>query len=154
MRLRTPLSVLVTCLAGAAWGCGSDSTAGATSGGTHTTASTTTTKKDAGTGVGGGSVDSCDTAGGEVYGSPTDNGTCDLEVIKKVPGCNHKECEVCTVPLNCLPVCCVCDDGKTQYAATGCLNKTGKPQAGTCMVADDVCSDEATRKQGCAHAAK
>lgn len=154
MRLRTPFIVLVTALVGAAWGCGEgDEATGSTSGG-KTTVTTTTTKKDAGTTGAGGGGEACPTAGGEVFVSPTDTGTCDLEVIKKVPGCNHKECEVCSVPLNCLPVCCVCDDGVTQYAATGCLNKSGKPQDGICMTADDVCSDENTRKQGCAHPKK
>ncbi len=153
MRLRTPIIALVTCLVGAAWGCGDGDTASdTTSSTTHSTA--TTTKKDAGAGGQTGGNEVCVTASGSVWASPTDNGTCDLVAIKKVPGCNHKECEACTVALNCLPVCCVCDDGKTQYAATGCLNKSGKLQDGLCMTADDVCLDENARTQGCANPAK
>lgn len=148
MRLRTPFIALVTCLLGTAWGCGDGETVGNTANPT-THPSGTTTPKDAGsTGQGGGSA-ACVTAGGEVYVSPA-GGKCDLEVIKKVPGCNEKQCQACTVALNCLPICCVCDDGVHQYAATGCLNESGKVNAGKCMTADDVCLDQAARDQGCA----
>jgi hypothetical protein len=147
--------VLVTCVAGMIWGCGDDGETSApspTKTSTATKPTTSTNTKDAG-GAGGGS-NACETKGGDVFVSPTNDGTCNLDVIKKIPGCNHKECGTCTQPTNCLPVCCVCDDGKTQYAATGCLNPTGKPEEGTCMIADDVCNDANARATGCAHPAK
>lgn len=149
MRPRTPFIALVTCLLGAAWGCGDGETVGNTTATTTHPSRTTTATKDGGSTGAGGGTGACVTAGGEVYVSPA-GGTCDLEVIKKVPGCNEKQCQACTVPLNCLPICCVCDDGVHQYAATGCLNKSGNVNAGKCMTADDVCLDQAARDQGCA----
>jgi hypothetical protein len=149
MRHRSVLLAFVSSLAAAiAWmGCGSgEDTSPQTNAVSHTTTVHTTTKSGSG-GAGGDSGSACKTPGGEVQvGLPA--GKCDIQAfVKSVPGCNHKPCETCEGPLNCLPVCCPCEDGTT-YLATGCFGAVDGG-GGQCMNQVDVCADKAAHAQGC-----
>jgi hypothetical protein len=63
------------------------------------------------------------------------------------PGCDRNAGEACASAIQCLPVCCHCEDG-TGFAAGAC-DLASEGEMGVCAEPGSVCYDPAVQAQAC-----